>query len=491
MSEFPTLTKNQVIDKSSRSTSKYTGGRVFTLSQKIVALIAFGLMIYSLLILQTQEELIENTLFDQSKKQALVFLHGLEREIAALSSPLDSAELQNIVERSSHDIDEMEFSVFRLYIYDSEGKVLADTISSGEKRKNIHGYVKNVLRNDKSYLGDEIEWKMDTDLGHKIPVVEVLIPLHLDGNVAGAIEVEVDLERTRKTIQQLDDAYEFRTIVVSMVAGLVMLGFLWLVVSRGLLSPVLEIGGMSNRIAGGDLSGRLDAKGHDELAQLARAVNTMADSIQRLMEEQEAAYLQVMQSLAKALEAKDPYTAGHSSRVARWSVRLAKHIGLSEEEIEILKQGALMHDLGKIAIPDAILNKPDKLTDEEFAAMRSHPEMTANIMRPLRRFDRHREIAAWHHERWDGCGYPDGLKGNEIPLLARIVAIADTWDAMTGDRVYRKGMSTDRALEIIKQERDSGQWDPEVVDAFVQIVQPENEGFTNYTRVSEGMDERV
>jgi HD-GYP domain-containing protein (c-di-GMP phosphodiesterase class II) len=132
-----------------------------------------------------------------------------------------------------------------------------------------------------------------------------------------------------------------------------------------------------------------------------------------------------------------------------------------------------MHDLGKIAIPDAILNKPDKLTDEEFAAMRSHPVMTAKIMRPLRRFDRHREIATWHHERWDGHGYPDGLKGEEIPILARIVSIADTWDAMTGDRVYRKGMSVELALEILEKERDSGQWDPAVVDAFLQLVQQE------------------
>jgi HD-GYP domain-containing protein (c-di-GMP phosphodiesterase class II) len=148
-------------------------------------------------------------------------------------------------------------------------------------------------------------------------------------------------------------------------------------------------------------------------------------------------------------------------------------MGLPEEEIEILRQGALMHDLGKIAIPDAILNKPDKLTEEEFSAMRSHPEMTANIMRPLRRFNRHREIASWHHERWDGYGYPDGLKGENIPILARIVAIADTWDAMTGDRVYRKGMSVERALGILEKERNSGQWDPSVVDAFLDLVRKE------------------
>ncbi len=446
------------------------GGRVFTLSQKIVGLIAFGLVVYSLFVLRTQEQLIESTLLSQAKKQTLVFLHGLEREIAAFPEPLNPEALQDLVRRSSHDEEEMEFSIFRLYIYDTAGKVLADSSSQGESRKSIVGYKADVIANDQSHLGDEIEWKMDPARGHEIPVVEVLVPLHVEGTVVGVIEVEVDLERTQNMIQQLDDAYESRTLTVSVVAGLLMLGFLWLVVHRGLLGPIQEIGNMSHRIADGDLSGRLQLRGHGEMAKLGGAVNAMADGIEHLMREQEAAYIQVMQSLAKALEAKDPYTAGHSGRVANWSVRLAKHMGLPEEEIQVLKQGALMHDLGKIAIPDAILNKPDGLTDEEFAAMRGHPEMTSNIMRPLRRFDRHREIAAWHHERWDGKGYPDGLKGEEIPLLARIVAIADTWDAMTGDRVYRKAMPVEKALGILERERDFGQWDPQVVDAFLELV---------------------
>ncbi len=446
------------------------GGRVFTLSQKIVGLIAFGLVVYSLFVLRTQEQLIESTLMNQAKKQTLVFLHGLEREIAAFPEPLNPEALQDLVRRSFHDEEEMEFSVFRLYIYDVDGNVLADNRMQGESRKQIIGYKADVINNDKSYLGEEIEWKMDEARGRQIPITEVLIPLHVDGKVAGVIEVEVDLERTQTMIQQLDDVYESRTITVSTVAGLLMLGFLWLVVHRGLLGPIREIGEMSHRIARGDLSGRLQVRGHGELAQLGGAVNVMADGIERLIEEQEASYIQVMQSLAKALEAKDPYTAGHSARVANWSVRLAKHMGLPDTEVRVLKQGALMHDLGKIAIPDAILNKPDRLTEEEFAAMKGHPEMTSSIMRPLRRFDRHREIAAWHHERWDGRGYPDGLKGEEIPLLARIVAIADTWDAMIGDRVYRKAMPIEKALGILERERDFGQWDPQVVDAFLEMV---------------------
>lgn len=457
-------------DRLVRHTSKYAGKRFFTLSQKIVALLAVGLVIYILFFLHVQKQLIANTLLDQSKKQALVFLNGLEREIVSSPDPLNTEVLQNLIQQPIQHIEDIGFSVFRLYIYDKDGNVLADTSTESGKRKKIDEYVAGVLRSGKNYLGNEIEWKMDPAQGKQIPVVEVLIPLHLGGKVAGIIELEVDLVRTQKTIQQLGDAYGFRTIVISLVAGLVMLGFLCLVVHRGLLGPVLEIGKMSNRIADGDLSGRLRIRGHGELAHMATAVNTMADGIERLMEEQEEAYIQVLQSLAKALEAKDPYTAGHSSRVAKWSVKLAKFMGLPEEEIKILNQGALMHDLGKIAIPGTILNKPGRLTEQEFDAMRSHPDMTAHILQPLHRFTRHREIASWHHERWDGYGYPDGLKGDEIPLLVRIVSIADTWDAMTGDRVYRTGKSSGQALDVMINERDLGQWDPELLDLFIKLV---------------------
>ena len=178
--------------------------------------------------------------------------------------------------------------------------------------------------------------------------------------------------------------------------------------------------------------------------------------------------------LAKALEAKDGYTASHSARVARYSELLGKYIGLDPETLTALHNGALMHDLGKIGIPDAILNKPSTLSDAEYAIMKEHPANTAKIMRPLKRFRIFADIAAWHHERWDGQGYPDKLQGEAIPLLARIVAIADTWDAMTSDRVYRKGMPKARALEIFSAEQYSGQWDPVLTGKFISMIREIN-----------------
>jgi len=178
----------------------------------------------------------------------------------------------------------------------------------------------------------------------------------------------------------------------------------------------------------------------------------------------------MLQSLARALEAKDSYTAGHSGRVAKFSTQLGKHVGVDENQLKLLKHGALMHDLGKIGINDAILNKPGALSDDEYEIMKQHPASTAKIMKPLKRFKEFAEIAAWHHERWDGKGYPDGLKGEKIPLLARIVCIADTWDAMTGDRIYRKGMTVVKALSILDKEKDHGQWDPALIRAFIEMI---------------------
>jgi len=168
----------------------------------------------------------------------------------------------------------------------------------------------------------------------------------------------------------------------------------------------------------------------------------------------------ILFALAKALEARDDNTSSHSLNVTRYSMLLGEHLGLDEEELRVLSQGALMHDLGKIGIPDNILKKPGGLDESEFEIIKQHPMMTSEILDTLETSDHFAAIARSHHERWDGTGYPDGLNGEDIPLLARIVAIADAWDAMTSNRVYRDAMNENIALDIIEREQDSGQWDP-------------------------------
>lgn len=179
----------------------------------------------------------------------------------------------------------------------------------------------------------------------------------------------------------------------------------------------------------------------------------------------------ILFSLAQALEAKDFYTRGHSERVAELAVKLAMTMGFSEREEENMRRGGLLHDIGKIGIKESILLKPGKLTEEEMAHIRSHPARGYDICSPLKTLKPCLPIIRSHHERYDGDGYPDGLKGEKIPLKARITAVADAFDAMTTDRPYRKGMAVDIALKIFENEIDSGQWDPNVVKALMKIME--------------------
>ncbi len=187
----------------------------------------------------------------------------------------------------------------------------------------------------------------------------------------------------------------------------------------------------------------------------------------------------ILFALAKALEARDDNTSSHSLNVTRYSMLLGEHLGLNEEELRALSQGALLHDLGKIGIPDDILKKPGGLDDDEFEVIKQHPMLTSEILDSLETSDHFADIARSHHERWDGAGYPDGLNGEEIPLLARIVSIADAWDAMTSNRVYRDAMSENIALDIFENEKESGQWDPYLVDKFIKLIR-QGKGSDNY-----------
>ena len=176
-----------------------------------------------------------------------------------------------------------------------------------------------------------------------------------------------------------------------------------------------------------------------------------------------------MQALARAVDAKSPWTAGHSARVMRIALAIGRHLGLPPERIDRLQQAALLHDIGKIGVSSAILDKPGKLTDEEFAAIRRHPAIGDNILAPIPAFKAIIPMVRQHHERWDGRGYPDGVSGEEIIREARILAVADVFDAMTSDRPYRKSMPLGQAMSIIHGEAGR-QFDPAIVAAFVELM---------------------
>ncbi|MEA1951129.1 MAG: HD-GYP domain-containing protein, partial [Planctomycetota bacterium] len=173
----------------------------------------------------------------------------------------------------------------------------------------------------------------------------------------------------------------------------------------------------------------------------------------------------VVRALTSVIDAKDRYTRGHSDRVARIAVRLASEIGCPEETLKSIYLAGLLHDIGKIGIDDQVLRKPGKLSDEEYEHIKSHVEIGYRILFDLKQMDDVLPVVLYHHEAWDGGGYPHRLPREEIPLAARIVAVADSYDAMSSDRPYRKGMPEERIDEIFR-EGSGTQWDPQVVEAF-------------------------
>lgn len=174
-------------------------------------------------------------------------------------------------------------------------------------------------------------------------------------------------------------------------------------------------------------------------------------------------------TIARTVDAKDVNTSQHSARVAEYSVLIAEELGYDEKSKEQLRKAALLHDIGKIGIPDRILNKPERLTDEEYAIMKSHVVKGAEILKSFTLIEHVEEGALYHHERYDGKGYVHGLNGEEIPLNARIIGIADTFDAMTANRIYRKQLDMDYVLNELEKGRGT-QFDPELVDIMLRLI---------------------
>jgi len=178
----------------------------------------------------------------------------------------------------------------------------------------------------------------------------------------------------------------------------------------------------------------------------------------------------VLFSLARSIEGKDPYTHGHCERLSDYSVRLGEHLGLSEDQLVALRRAGIVHDVGKIAVPDAILLKPGRLTPDEWIIIREHSVVGERICAPLKSFRFVLPIIRHHHEKFDGSGYPDGLRGDAIPVTARVLQIVDVYDALTTDRPYKKAFSVTDALQTMKEEVAKGWWDPHIFDQFERLV---------------------
>jgi putative nucleotidyltransferase with HDIG domain len=208
----------------------------------------------------------------------------------------------------------------------------------------------------------------------------------------------------------------------------------------------------------------------DERDMLLGYARTTAVALQKLIlrENVERNLVDTITAFVNAIESKDRYLKGHSARVALYAAELAERLGMAPETVEVVRRGAMLHDLGKLSIMDTILRKPDRLTAEEFTIIKSHPMVGAKILEPLRFLARETCVVRHHHERWDGTGYPDGLGGEDIPMAARVVTVADVFDAITSNRPYRTALAFEEAREEIAR-GSSSHFDPAVVEAFLRI----------------------
>ncbi|MBA2379274.1 MAG: HD domain-containing protein, partial [Blastocatellia bacterium] len=244
------------------------------------------------------------------------------------------------------------------------------------------------------------------------------------------------------------------------------------IAARSLTKPIITLSAAADRIASGDLTTRVKSRNITEIGVLGNTFDTMSDKLEekiaqlaRAAQENRELFVGTVKALAAAIDGKDKYTRGHSERVARISVAIGKQMGMGEEELETLRISALLHDVGKIAIDDSILKKPSALTAEEFEIMKTHPVKGYKIMSQIPAMKDFLPGMYMHHEMVDGKGYPQGLKGDQIPLQAKIVSVADTFDAMTIDRPYSKGMMLPEALGQIR-ELVGTRYDGSVVDAL-------------------------
>jgi len=266
-------------------------------------------------------------------------------------------------------------------------------------------------------------------------------------------------EMRRQTLQ-----WGVLVVVLSLVVGFL--------ATKAITRPIDLLTQTARSIAHRDFSRRADIRSRTEIGELAETFNQMAEDIQRYISDLKTAseqnrqlFIDSIEMIAAAVDAKDPYTKGHSGRVASYSVILAKELGLPDDEVDRIRISATLHDVGKIGIEDRVLKKPGVLTNEEFELMKRHTVMGYEIVRQVKQLTEMLPGIRWHHEGLNGRGYPDGITGDEIPLMVRVISVADTFDAITTDRPYQAGSEFPKALEILHKHAGS-KYDPVVVDAM-------------------------
>jgi HD-GYP domain-containing protein (c-di-GMP phosphodiesterase class II) len=309
---------------------------------------------------------------------------------------------------------------------------------------------------------------------HKNRPIEMIGTYSTIPELGWAVIAERSLDEARIDAGVAELTHQALTFVVGVTIVALIIGYLFAV---GITRPIRGLVESVRAISRAEFHERVKVEGAAEISELAETFNNMAGHIEQYVErlkqaaeENRELFLGSIRMLGAAIDEKDPYTRGHSGRVAKYSIIIGEYMNLDTEELDRLRISALLHDVGKIGVDDRVLKKPGKLTDEEFELMKQHPTKGANIMRPVAQLKDMLPGIELHHERMDGAGYPHGLTGDQIPMMARIIAVADTFDAITTNRPYQTAMDIQFARDRIHSLAIS-KFDPQVVAALEASIE--------------------
>jgi HD-GYP domain-containing protein (c-di-GMP phosphodiesterase class II) len=355
------------------------------------------------------------------------------------------------------------------YVVDAQGRLVAAAtpeFATGQDMKNLEIVRNFVDGGNKAQLAATKEFAINAG-NERVEMLGTYSPVT---SLDWAVVVQKPQREAYRGVYEMQRTAR----LLALLAVLVSIG-VSIFAARRITNPLSVLTQSSRALAKGDFSQRVHLGTRTEIGELAQTFNSMSEELERFVEdlkraaeENRALFMGSIQMLAGAVDEKDPYTRGHSDRVTRYSMLIAKEMRLDTQFMETLQISAQLHDVGKIGIEDHILRKPGALTEEEFEVMKTHTTKGANILRPVAQLAEMLPGIELHHEALDGRGYPYGLKGDQIPLLARVIAVADTFDALTTNRPYQQAHTPEQALQIIRNLAGK-RLDPDAVAALLAV----------------------
>ena len=351
----------------------------------------------------------------------------------------------------------------QITLYDRKGQLIYSTLPFPQNL-TPETAARTISLKDVSSTKRDLSSQRDLNVSN-IPFTEILGAWEVRGNHELGV---LGIALSQNAVVQASSGSRWRIFLLAASANLLII-LVGVNVANKITRPLIQLVQASIRVSKGDMNVQVDMRTNDEISILTESFNTMVTSLNQSQKDLLKAYDTTLEGWAKALELRDKETEGHSERVTRLTVRLAEAMGIQGEALVNIRRGALLHDIGKMGIPDAILHKNGGLNDQEARVVRKHPMYAYDMLKGIGYLQSALAIPVSHHEKWDGTGYPQGLKGEAIPISARIFAIVDVWDALISDRPYRKALPREDVIAYLK-DQSGRHFDPMVVDVFMQVL---------------------